>query len=76
MSDDVDDFEITDEELTALALAADPGSPFADDAVPWRSLESDGDPLLPDWYMPAAVGRQRVAIGLQRSPRHGVVREW
>jgi len=59
MSDDVDDFEITDEELTALALAADPGSPFADDAVPWRSLESDGDPLLPDWYMPAAVGRAR-----------------
>jgi len=59
MSDDVDDFVISDEELTALALAAEPGSPFADDAVAWRSLDSDGEPLLPDWFMPAAVGRAR-----------------
>jgi len=61
MPDDVDDYEITDEELTALALAADPGSPFADDAVPWRSLghDGEGDPLLPDWYMPAAASSAR-----------------
>jgi len=59
MSDDVDDFEITDEELTALALAADPGSPFADDAVAWRPNGSDDDPILPDWYMPAAASSAR-----------------
>jgi len=59
MSDDVDDFEITDEELTALALAADPGSPLADDAVAWRPNGTDDDPILPDWYMPAAASSAR-----------------
>ena len=56
---EVDDFEISDEELTALALAAEPGSPFADDAVPVRSLQAEGDPLLPDWYMPVSASRAR-----------------
>lgn len=56
---EADDFEISDEELTALALAADPGSPFADDAVPVRSLRAEGDPLLPDWYMPVSASRAR-----------------
>ena len=59
MSDDVDDFEITDEELTALALAAEPGSPFDDDAVAWRPNGVDAQPLLPDWYMPAAASSAR-----------------
>jgi hypothetical protein len=65
MSNDVDDYEIsddyeiTDEELTALALAAEPGSPFAEDAVPWRSVNIDGEPLLPDWYMPIAASSAR-----------------
>ena len=79
MSNDVDndisepessEFEIGDEELTALALAADPDAPIADDAVPVRSLQAEGDPLLPLWYMPVSASRARkdwravVAIGI------------
>ncbi len=58
---------MTDEELTALALAADPDAPLADDAVPFWPLDA-GD--LPDWYMPVASGgvrpgwRRRVALVL------------
>lgn len=52
-------FDITDEELTALALAADPNEPLADDAVPLRPLNDPGQPLLPEWYMPASAGRVR-----------------
>ncbi|MGZ8734089.1 MAG: hypothetical protein ACXW2C_10425 [Acidimicrobiia bacterium] len=47
----------TDDELTELALAADPESPIAEDAVSlWELQGSGGTPLLPDWYMPAPVG--------------------
>lgn len=62
---------MTDEELTALALAADPDAPLDDDAVSIWDLDPDrADPLLPEWYMPAASGgvaagpgwRRRVAI--------------
>jgi hypothetical protein len=56
---EADDFEISDEELTALALAAEPDSPFAGDAVPVRSLRAEGEPLLPDWYMPVSASRAR-----------------
>jgi hypothetical protein len=45
----VDSF--TDEELTALALAADPEAPIPDDAVPFGQPDVDGA-LLPEWYMP------------------------
>lgn len=41
---------LTDEELTAFALAADPDAPIDDDAVPFGRA---GDGLLPEWYMPA-----------------------
>ena len=67
---DLDEFEISDEELTALALAADPDAPIADDAVPVRSLQAEGDPLLPAWYMPVSASRARrdwravVAVGI------------
>lgn len=44
---------ITDEELTALALAADPDAEVDDDAVPFDAGEPTSD-LLPAWYMPAA----------------------
>jgi hypothetical protein len=54
--------EISDEELTALALAADPDAALGPDAVPFGGL-ADDDPaaLLPAWYMPPAVrhGRRR-----------------
>ena len=54
----------TDEELTALALAADVDAPLDDDAVPLSDLAEDGgDPLLPGWYMPTPMA------GLQ--PRRG-----
>jgi hypothetical protein len=52
--------DLTDEELTAEALAADPDAPLADDAVP-LDLGGDGDAgPLPNWYMPApGSGRSR-----------------
>jgi hypothetical protein len=57
---DVDfEFDITDEELTALALAADPDVALGSDAVPFRSMHDDGAPLLPEWYMPVAPSRAR-----------------
>jgi hypothetical protein len=53
---------ITDEELAALALAADPDEPVADDAVCLRPLTPVGtDGLLPEWYMPSpALGHPRM----------------
>jgi hypothetical protein len=52
---------LTDEELTALALAADPDAPLSDDAVPFDLyLSQFPSPLpgsLPAWYMPAARAR-------------------
>ena len=41
----------SDEELTALALAADPDTPIPPDAVPFGV--TTGADLLPAWYMPA-----------------------
>ncbi len=45
-----DEERLSDEELTSLALAADPHAPIPDDAVPFGRRD-DGS-LLPDWYMP------------------------
>ena len=47
----------TDEELTALALAADPHAPLEDDAVPISAYLGATCGPLPDWYMPAVTGR-------------------
>ncbi len=58
MLDEID-LDITDEELTEIALAAQPHDPMADDAVPFRSLDAEGEPLLPEWYMPVSTGRAR-----------------
>ena len=44
----------TDDELTALALAADPDAPLAPDAVPWLGAPLG---LLPEWYMGPTSGR-------------------
>ncbi len=66
MTLDTDEVEITDEELTALALAADPDATVADDAVPLSSLLMEFPELLPSWYMPAPGG-------FTRSPRRRAV---
>ena len=57
---DADDFdadgseigEISDEELAALAMAADPDVEVDSDAVPLRSGDGTFPQLLPSWYMP------------------------
>lgn len=49
---------ITDEELTQLAMAADPDAVVPDDAVSvWEFLGDETNLLLPEWYMPATAGR-------------------
>jgi hypothetical protein len=50
------DSPISDEELEAMALAADPQAPLPDDAVPMGLYLSQFAPL-PDWYMPPAMTR-------------------
>jgi hypothetical protein len=57
-----------DDELTALALAADPDAVVADDAVSlWDLWRADaGDALLPDWYMPAPMPGGRRQTGWRR----------
>ena len=53
MPDDVTgDEPISDEDLTALALAADPDAAIPDDAVPFGSPDGLAVDLLPSWYMP------------------------
>ncbi len=48
--------ELTDSDLTALALAADRDMEVDEDALPLESvLGLDDDSLLPDWYMPVAT---------------------
>jgi hypothetical protein len=49
----------TDDELTELALAADPNAPLSEDAVPMSvHLAQFGAPL-PLWYMPPAMAVAR-----------------
>jgi len=48
---------LTDEELTTLALAADPLAPLAEDAVPMSVHLAQFGPTLPLWYMAPAVSR-------------------
>jgi hypothetical protein len=56
-----DESEITEEELAALALAADPDAPLPADAVPIDVHLSQFAGALPLWYMPPVVrsGGQR-----------------
>jgi len=64
MDDDRIVTSISDDELTALALAADPGVPLESDAVAWNGLMLHRSGLLPDWYMPTPA-----AIRTGRLPR-------
>lgn len=55
--DDVAELDITEDELTALALAADPDAPLPEDAVPIGvHLSQFAAAPLPLWYMPAVTG--------------------
>lgn len=56
-----------DEELTALALAADPDEPLSPDAVPLSLYPPQFAGALPLWYMPP------VTAGVTRSWRMPVV---
>jgi hypothetical protein len=50
---------IADDELTALALAADPDQPVDPDALPISLSTAATSPLLPEWYMPAPISTGR-----------------
>jgi hypothetical protein len=64
----IDDFpELTDEELTRQALAAEPNLVLDDDTLPLFDPDERGG-LLPGWYMPTAV-----AHSSRRSKRAVVV---
>ncbi|MGI8809104.1 MAG: hypothetical protein ACR2KK_14940 [Acidimicrobiales bacterium] len=61
----------TDEELTVLALAADPEAGVADDAVPLGQFLGAGawsgeGELLPGWYMPPPMATTRLLHGWRR----------
>jgi len=47
----------TDDELTALALAADPNLPIDEDAVPISFYLAQLPIGLPNWYMPPVMVR-------------------
>jgi hypothetical protein len=51
--------DISDEELTALALAADPDAPLDADARPWYFGYGFAVNPLPDWYMPRPMAGRR-----------------
>lgn len=66
MDIDANDGEIlSDDELTALALAADPTAPVDASTVPWNGAWASGPLLIPEWYMPrpsSSRGRRGVLI--------------
>lgn len=64
---------VTDEELCALALAADPDVVVDADAVClWDLAESGRDQVLPEWYMPAPMGTHRLTGWRARLVRFNV----
>jgi hypothetical protein len=59
-SDSTFDGEVpSDDELTALAMAADPYAPIGPDAQPWHFSQGFTRNLLPEWYMPIPMARGR-----------------
>jgi hypothetical protein len=48
---------ISDEELTALALAADPDQPLDSNAVPLADYLAESFGPLPEWYMAPVMAR-------------------
>ncbi|HEX2700044.1 MAG TPA: hypothetical protein VHM89_07545 [Acidimicrobiales bacterium] len=67
MGDDVAlDESVEDEELAAMALAADPDAVVDDDAVPLRLLGGGAPAPLPGWYMPPPAFGTRLLRGWRR----------
>jgi len=63
----LDDGAVTDDELAAQALAADPDTVVGADAVSlWDLDPHEGHELLPDWYMPSPAGGGLLARRWQR----------
>ena len=57
----------TDDQLAALALAADPDLEVGDDAVSlWDLAASEQEDLLPAWYMPPPMAGARLLHGWRR----------
>lgn len=65
----------TEEELIELALAADPDTEPAADAMPLHEFLGASGPaeLLPDWYMPAPAGTGHLLHGWRRRVVLGIV---
>ena len=64
----VDTEQVSDQELVAQALAADPIDELPDDAVSFDELTNADDfELLPDWYMPRPGPRARAIDGWRRT---------
>jgi hypothetical protein len=59
-SDESTDWYAFVDELTRLALAADPNAPLSDDAVPWTPSPKATSPL-PQWYMAPAMSIRRTS---------------
>jgi hypothetical protein len=74
LTSDADSVEpLTDDELTALALAADIDTVVEDDAVPlWDLDRPHANGLLPDWYMPAPMGARPLSGWRRRFVRCNV----
>ena len=56
----------SEDDLTTLALAAQPMAVPADDAVPMAVYLGQAAGLLPDWYMPAPMSRVGMSRGDSR----------
>lgn len=50
--------ELSDDELTALALAADADEPLSPDAIPLDVYAGRDGAFLPAWYMPPVMARR------------------
>ena len=62
---------MSDRELEALAMQADPDRPLDPDAVPLSLSTEETNGLLPDWYMPVASSPVRGRV--RRTLAGGIV---
>ena len=58
---------VSDAELAALALAAEPDPVLPDDAVSFWTVAEPQTGLLPSWYMPAPAAGARRLRGWRRA---------